>query len=393
MIKLEMEMYDMIKYKYIKNILGKILSKKTEQKEIIKFFNNLDVDDFFEAEGEKNNEKIKNILLMDFCNIDKNDQLLVNYFKTGQLIYYSNFNIDKVLENKKEEKCKNNRIKYRRDYVNKYNNPWIEDYVVNHDNIFDSNKKFYEFIKVVKENFNNLNKQIENHIDYSFLSPNLRHEILTSANISVCPYCNRQYISYYFDNHDNKKTTADLDHFYPKSLFPLFSLSLYNFIPSCQICNQRMKKNKVKKILYPFKDEYGDDAKFTLNIHSIDGYYCEPNQMDINLDIDDNAENYEAIKNDMEMFKIKSLYQHHKGYISEIMLKNNVMYTDSYLEIMKKTFKDLNLSKRDLELALYDFSLDEEIHLDQRTLGKLTRDILEFFNDEEKYKNKVKYLK
>lgn len=113
MIKLEMEMYDTIKYKYIKNILGKILSKKTEQKEIIKFFNNLDVDDFFEAEGEKNNEKIKNILLMDFCNIDKNDQLLVNYFKTGQLIYYSNFNIDKVLETKKKEKYKSNRIKYR----------------------------------------------------------------------------------------------------------------------------------------------------------------------------------------------------------------------------------------------------------------------------------------
>lgn len=53
MIKLEMEMYDTIKYKYIKNILDKILSKKTEQKEIIKFFNNLDVDDFFEADGEK----------------------------------------------------------------------------------------------------------------------------------------------------------------------------------------------------------------------------------------------------------------------------------------------------------------------------------------------------
>lgn len=46
-------MYDTIKYKYIKNILDKILSKKTEQKEIIKFFNNLDVDDFFEADGEK----------------------------------------------------------------------------------------------------------------------------------------------------------------------------------------------------------------------------------------------------------------------------------------------------------------------------------------------------
>ena len=94
------------------------------------------------------------------------------------------------------------------------------------------------------ESVSYLNKKIEERIDYSFFNLNLRHEILTSANISVCLYCNRQYILYYFDNHDNKKTTADLDHFYPKSLFPLFSLSLYNFISSCQICNQRMKKIK-----------------------------------------------------------------------------------------------------------------------------------------------------
>lgn len=115
--------------------------------------------------------------------------------------------------------------------------------------------------------------------------------------------------------------------------------------------------------------------------------------MDININLDGNAENYEAIKNDMEMFKIKSLYQYHKGYISEIMLKNNIMYTDSYLEIIKKTFKELNLSKRDLELALYDFSLEEEIYLDQRPLGKLTRDILDFFNDKVNSKSKGRYLK
>lgn len=74
--------------------------------------------------------------------------------------------------------------------------------------------------------------------------------------------------------------------------------------------------------------------------------------MDININLDGNAENYEAIKNDMEMFKIKSLYQHHKGYISEIMLKNNIMYTDSYLEIIKKTFKELNLSKKRSRISI-----------------------------------------
>ena len=45
-----------------------------------------------------------------------------------------------------------------------------------------------------------------------------RHKLLSLMGIEVCPYCQRNYISSY-----GKKTTADLDHFYPKSLYPIFS--------------------------------------------------------------------------------------------------------------------------------------------------------------------------
>ena len=70
-----------------------------------------------------------------------------------------------------------------------------------------------------------------------------RHKLLSLIGIEVCPYCQRNYISSYEENND-EKTTADLDHFYPKSLYPFLALSLYNFIPSCQICNSRFKGNK-----------------------------------------------------------------------------------------------------------------------------------------------------
>ena len=71
-----------------------------------------------------------------------------------------------------------------------------------------------------------------------------RHKILFLMGINVCPYCQRNYISSYEDKVENEeinKTTADLDHFIPKSVVPFLALSLYNFIPSCQICNSRMK--------------------------------------------------------------------------------------------------------------------------------------------------------
>lgn len=39
------------------------------------------------------------------------------------------------------------------------------------------------------------------------------------------------------DNH------FDLDHLLPKSKCPIIGLSLFNFVPSCQVCNEKLKKN------------------------------------------------------------------------------------------------------------------------------------------------------
>ena len=33
----------------------------------------------------------------------------------------------------------------------------------------------------------------------------------------------------------------DLDHFLPKSICPLVGLSFYNFVPSCSVCNEKLK--------------------------------------------------------------------------------------------------------------------------------------------------------
>lgn len=93
-------------------------------------------------------------------------------------------------------------------------------------------------------------KEIFNYKYFSELEPPKwsRHQLLTSLGVRVCPYCQRNYITSYTleENKEDKveKTTADLDHFYSKKDYPFLALSLYNFIPSCSICNSRMKLKK-----------------------------------------------------------------------------------------------------------------------------------------------------
>lgn len=62
--------------------------------------------------------------------------------------------------------------------------------------------------------------------------------------IQTCFYCNKSYINSYKTKEDISKRQFDLDHFIPKTKCPMFALCLYNLVPSCQICNSRIKSTE-----------------------------------------------------------------------------------------------------------------------------------------------------
>lgn len=60
-------------------------------------------------------------------------------------------------------------------------------------------------------------------------------------NVHTCFYCDMAYINPYVDGVDTK-SQFDLDHAIAKSDCPITALSLHNFVPSCPVCNQRLKR-------------------------------------------------------------------------------------------------------------------------------------------------------
>lgn len=99
---------------------------------------------------------------------------------------------------------------------------------------------------------------------YTHLTDEQRHTILTAMDVPVCPYCNMNYILSY-DRDRKLCTTADLDHFYVKSKHPEYALCLYNMVPSCQVCNSRLKHTKdmtVDQHIYPHKNSFAGKAEF-----------------------------------------------------------------------------------------------------------------------------------
>lgn len=132
-----------------------------------------------------------------------------------------------------------------------------------------------------------------------------RHRFITFLGIRVCPYCNRQYITSYEET--GSKTTADADHYYIKTKYPILQMNIYNLIPSCNVCNSKTKGASTKKHLYPYKDR---SNSLTFEIPSgLPGTVTK-----ILIDTKGNPK----AKNSVITFKLDKIYQAHCEEVSEV---------------------------------------------------------------------------
>lgn len=222
-------------------------------------------------------------------------------------------------------------------------------------------------------------------ISYDLMDDRTRHKLISSLGVEVCPYCNRQYINSWEETLNNQvHITADLDHFYPKSKFPLFSLSLFNFIPSCQICNQRMKGRKFSPMIYPFEERFGNDAVFVIDNTGLSSYEelkilqgAMSENINISFFINSSASNEikNKINRSIEQFKLKEIYQSHSNYVAELLVKKRIYSDGTYLEMLKNQFGDLNLNESELDVFLYGFNWQDGEDIN-KPLSKLTYDII-----------------
>ncbi len=222
-----------------------------------------------------------------------------------------------------------------------------------------------------------------------------RHSFMAELGIKVCPYCNRQYITSYFigvnkDKKDSEKqsaetenemarTTTDTDHYYPKSFFPLLSMNIHNMIPSCQICNSRMKLNKVRskeeRHLYPYKDK-SSILKFEINFDKLEDLYnFSQSDIKISLKYPKRGEYHKRAEQSVELFKLEQIYQAHTDIV--YCLKENMKnYSEKkYEKIFCKNYGEIFGSYDEFLRILYPFLNEDEKNV---PLTKMKKDIYKF---------------
>lgn len=165
---------------------------------------------------------------------------------------------------------------------------------------------------------------------------------------SVCPYCNAQYI-YVSSKDDGIK--PQIDHFFPKAEYPIFSCSIYNMVPSCYNCNHT-KSDKEKNILSPYVRGFYDDASFGIKMGSRTLSNVEKVDLNENIEICLNAKENSSIKKQVEnskmIFKLEDSYNCYQIELIDLIKriqKNNKIKVQNNCKILgtRKEFKSLIL--------------------------------------------------
>jgi hypothetical protein len=217
-------------------------------------------------------------------------------------------------------------------------------------------------------------KKIEEAFNYSgYRKKQAFMKSFKKLNIKSCPFCNNNYVYFYKDNSRNFNTIATLEHYYPKAKYPHLSLSFFNLIPSCYICNSKFKGNDtyVGNIIHPYIEDFDKDAKFKVDINSI-GI-----KKNIDLDIELITTN-DKCKQSIKRFNLDKIYEQHNDIAKEIYNKAQQYNQTRIDELYDSFYKDLGYSKEDVKNFAFSSYLEKK-DINRRNHTKLTQDILEQF--------------
>ena len=156
---------------------------------------------------------------------------------------------------------------------------------------------------------------------YDSFRANTLVELAKILNIKSCPYCNMHYTLYAEETKKNSKKKKlakfQFDHFFDKGKYPMLSMSLYNLIPSCAVCNHSKLTNKLSLSFHPYHSSICEQFRFKLQ-DPTDLFCGEKLKKDlINIDLVSNTNNNTDLEVFANTFHMKALYQRHRDIAQE----------------------------------------------------------------------------
>lgn len=189
-----------------------------------------------------------------------------------------------------------------------------------------------------------------------------RQEFVEELQITVCPYCNRNFV-----NSTYKRTMCDLDHFYDKETYPILAVSFHNLVPVCHACNHAKASKSISYSPHNMKFNTDDLLSFDFFIDGMD--FLSDNQQ-IGIEIDCGRE----FETNVRELKLREVYQIHSDIVQEC-IKKAIMFNPKYMTDLFNTYNGLFESEEELYRIVFGNYMEESFY-GKRPLSKLTKDVL-----------------
>lgn len=196
------------------------------------------------------------------------------------------------------------------------------------------------------------------------------YHLAEKLDIPTCIYCNRIYTKTVISDSGKKVTRPTFDHWFPKSNYPLLSLSFYNLIPSCNVCNSGVKgstpfelsthfhpyyKCPDREFKYTFSYDHKDYDKFSFKI------------------ITDDKDDFS--KRSVKAFELEDIFKAHEDEIEDLRRIKDA-YSEDYIEMLEnKILGGVTLDRDEVYRLAFGVHF-QEAKFDRRPLSKMKKDIL-----------------
>ncbi len=219
--------------------------------------------------------------------------------------------------------------------------------------------KFISFSEIYKNLFSNgAEKYLDDDMKYN------AYALIENLGVKICPYCEEEYLHVLHDEKNKLQRTLELDHFFPKSIYPALAMCFYNLVPSGQVCNGIKKAKFLGQNPYEMDIEDNTylfpDCAIGINLENLTEQDCQ---------IQFHPKN--GMKDNVTILCLEERYENHKDKAYKY-LKNTQKYSDAKLDEM--VHMGFFSSRAEAEGELFDIPQPgSEVPM---LLKKLRRDIV-----------------
>lgn len=186
-----------------------------------------------------------------------------------------------------------------------------------------------------------------------------------NLNVTVCPYCDEEYLDILKADDKKAVRTIEIDHFYPKSEYPALVMCFYNLVPSGQNCNG------IKRAALLGMNPYEVDIEDHTHLYPDFPVGINMDKLSVSDCVIKFHPTHRMIQN-VDKLRLEERYERHKG-VAHKYITNLQFYTDEKIdELVRMGFLS---SKEAAYRDLFDVPLPEDS--EKPLLTKLRKDIVE----------------